>query len=427
MRKRLFWQIFGGFFLVTVISTGVITGLAWLNYNQLETDQAVRPVAEFAVEALDLGAGATAQRRQAGLDRARKLGLDMAVFNRDGTPISATRDGLPTPESKGFRPGFIRHDGQPGYLIDLPDGSWVSVVRLTPSFHPGKRFIVPLVIFLLVALAGCLLLARRITRRLESLEERVNAWGDGDLGARSPELGRDEIGRLALRFNAAADRVAELVAAHRNVVAHASHELRTPLARLRVALEMMAEAEAAEERERMLEGVERDIQELDALIEELLLRSKLEAKGYEGPTEPVALLELARAEIARLGLTEVAATGREVTVHGDQTLLRRALKNLLDNARKYGDGVIQVTVDTQGENATITVSDEGQGVPHEDRDRIFEPFYQRDPTTKGVGLGLALVRDIARHHGGDAVVEPNQPRGSRFVLTLPAHRRSESE
>jgi len=419
MRKRLFWQLFAGFFLVVVVSTVVIGGVAWLNYNRLETDGQVRPVAQFAVDTFHLGADADPEKRRKGLAQLKELGAAMALYTPDGALISASREGLPTPAEEGFEPGFFHFEGHPGYLIDLPDGRWVSAIRLNQGFRPAKGFFAPLLIFLLIALVGCILLARRITRRLEALESRVTAWGDGDLDARAPALGKDEIGRLALRFNAAADRVAELVSAHKSVVAHASHELRTPLARLRLAMEMMAEAERAEERESMLAGAEKDIEELDSLIEELLLRSKFEAKGYETPSESVDLLQLAREETARLGFSAVTVDGDEATIVGDRRLLARALKNLLDNARKYGGGAVRVFVRADKEGAALAVEDEGPGVPDADRERIFEPFFQREGGSKGVGLGLALVRDIARHHGGDAACEPNAPKGSRFVLRLP--------
>ncbi len=420
MRRRLFWQIFWGFSLVTVVSTAAIGVLAWLTYDRLETDEAVRPVADFIVETLRLDGAAFEASRAAGLKRAHELGLDLAIYSPEGEPILATREGLPTPHERGFEPGFIHHDARPGYIIDLPDGRWFAAVRRTPSLHPAKRFLVPLAIFLLVALAGCMLLARRITRRLEALERRVTNWGEGDLDARAPGLGVDEIGRLALRFNAAADRIAELIDAHKTVVAHASHELRTPLARLRLAMELMAEAETPAERAGMLAGAERDIEELDGLVEEFLLRSKIEARGRAAPDQVVELVALARAQVAHLGLAEVTVTGEPVTVTGDPRLLARALRNVLDNARKYGGDHVEVILTTDPSGVRIAVEDDGPGVPASDREHIFEPFVQRQGATGGVGLGLALVKEIARYHGGDARYEERSPVGSRFVVELPS-------
>jgi signal transduction histidine kinase len=200
------------------------------------------------------------------------------------------------------------------------------------------------------------------------------------------------VARLAESFNAAAARIEALVGAHKSLLANASHELRTPLARIRLALEL-----GKDRRE-----VERDIAELDALIDEVLLASRLEAVSSLD-IEDVDLLALAAEEAARY---DVEAQGTPVTVRGDARLLRRMIRNLLENARRYGAPPMEVHV----ENHQLRVCDAGPGVPPAERERIFEPFYSK----QGTGLGLALVRQIARRHCGEV-----RCLGNCFVVTLP--------
>jgi signal transduction histidine kinase len=220
----------------------------------------------------------------------------------------------------------------------------------------------------------------------------VEALGAGELSARVKVEGKDEVARLAESFNAAAARIEALVGAHKSLLANASHELRTPLARIRMALEL-----GKDKRE-----VERDIAELDTLIDEVLLASRLDAISSLEQIEDVDLLALAAEEAARY---DVEAQGTPVIVRGDARLLRRMIRNLLENARRHGSPPIEVQV----ENHQLRVCDAGAGVPAAERERIFEPFYSK----RGTGLGLALVRQIARRHGGEA-----RCLGNCFVVTL---------
>jgi signal transduction histidine kinase len=150
--------------------------------------------------------------------------------------------------------------------------------------------------------------------------------------------------------------------------------------------------------------VERDIAELDALIDEVLLASRLDAVHSLESTEDVDLLALAAEEAARY---ELEAQGEPFVIRGDPRLLRRMIRNLLENARRHGAPPVELRV-KRGE---IRLCDGGPGVPEAERERVFEPFYSK----QGVGLGLTLVRQIARRHGGEARCE-----GRCFYVTLPA-------
>jgi len=221
---------------------------------------------------------------------------------------------------------------------------------------------------------------------------------------------------LARSFNRAAERIQGLVEAQRRQLAFASHELRSPLARLRVALEMLKGDE------RVRSGAARDIAELDALIGELLEASRVQATGAGAHAEPVDLLGLVAEEAARSG---AEASGQPVVLRGDARLLRRLVKNLLENARRHGGGAqVEARVERLDAGARLRVSDRGPGVPEAERERIFEPFY-RPPgapeTGSSYGLGLALVRQIARAHGGDARCLGREGGGTVFEVDLSRH------
>jgi signal transduction histidine kinase len=234
------------------------------------------------------------------------------------------------------------------------------------------------------------------------------------LTARVKVEGKDEVARVAESFNRAAARIEELVKAHKMLLANASHELRTPLTRLRMGIELLKDkADPARKAE-----LEQDIAELDQLIDEILLSSRLDAMERLDRVEPVDLLALAAEEASRYESATVA--GEPVSVQGDARLLRRLIRNLLENASRHGAPPIDITVRQEEGAAILTVADRGPGVAHADRSRIFEPFFRRaGATTTGTGLGLALVRQIARRHGGDATIEAAEGGGTAFVLKLP--------
>ncbi len=251
-------------------------------------------------------------------------------------------------------------------------------------------------------------LVRRLAGRLERLQAGVEQLGAGDLAARVKIEGKDEVARLAESFNRAAARIEELVGSHKLLLANASHELRTPLSRIRLGVEFLKES--ADPRRRG--ELERDIAELDQLIDEILLSSRLDAVRGLDQREEVDLLALAAEEGARY--EQCSVTGEPVVVLGDRALLRRMTRNLIENAERHGAPPIEVEVGREGSHAAITVSDHGAGVAASERERVFSPFFriQGDHQSSGTGLGLTLVRQIARQHGGDAfwvgTTEPTQ-------------------
>jgi signal transduction histidine kinase len=224
------------------------------------------------------------------------------------------------------------------------------------------------------------------------------------------------VAQLAESFNHAAGRIEELVGAHKALLANASHELRTPLTRIRMAVELL-KADADPKRKLDLE---RDIAELDGLIEEILLASRLDAVAKREVDEEVDLLALASEECARY--EHAALAGQPVTVRGDPRLLRRMIRNLLENARRHGAPPVDVRVRDAGGAVELTVCDHGPGIPDAEREDVFRPFRRVGgmEASAGAGLGLALVRQIARRHGGEARYLGRVLSRSCFVVSLPS-------
>jgi signal transduction histidine kinase len=262
---------------------------------------------------------------------------------------------------------------------------------------------------------------RRLTKRLEALQAGVERWGQGDLSTRVQVEGKDEVAFLAERFNQAAERIEQLLGSHKALLANASHELRSPLARIRMSLELLGQDGPAAQREE----IGRSIRELDQLIDEILLASRLDRQGDAEPFEEVDLMGLAAEECARSGAQlqiEPADVGQGMLLQGSPRLLRRLLRNLLENAQRHGKGEVTASIERQGAQWVLRVRDHGPGVPPAERERIFEPFYRlsgRSEQSGGAGLGLALVKTIAERHGGSVACEEALGGGAMFVVHLP--------
>lgn len=323
----------------------------------------------------------------------------------------------------------LRSDGS---ARERPDGGPPSRMPLLPPWLRGAGLVTILLLLFAAVAIGAYPVVRRLTRRLEALKGGVERFGAGALDQRVDASGRDEVAAVAASFNQAAERIEALVRSHQSLLANASHELRSPLARLKMAVLMLEEAPEGAPRERLRSEIRTNIAELDALVEEVLLASRLDAQQANPVLTPVDLIAIAAEEAARVG-AELQATQTTLVVPGDERLLRRALRNLLENARCYGaDGNNgEITLDavrtsTQPPRAELRVCDRGPGVPAALRERIFEPFFRLPGHAEregGVGLGLALVKQIADRHRGQVRCEardPAQGGGSCFVLSLPA-------
>ena len=385
--------------VATVMVLIFMVGAAW----RLSRDPPQLPIREVLVhnQAGDvIGTAQTKANRQRGDD------LEFDIVTREGQTLNIL---LPRPK----RPPGANPWDRPNFGLTF--GWMLMVVGVAVA-------------------VGAYPIMRRLTLRLEALQRGVERWGAGDLSARVNTSGRDEIAFLAERFNHAAERIETLMESHKSLLANASHELRSPLARIRMSLELTPLERSSPQRME----ISRSITELDQLIDEILLASRLDAKQADAePFESLDLTGLAAEECARTNAelsAELTAdvgdsndtSAHSLTVQGSPRLLRRLIRNLLENARRYstGDVNLELAKLRVGSRtlAVITVNDRGPGVPAAQRERIFEPFYRLPGASErdgGVGLGLALVKSIAQRHGGTVRCEARPGGGASFIVELP--------
>ena len=399
-------------FLAIIGVFGIVVAIGWLAKTQdSERRDRFEAMGRLVAQSLpEDGAALTTALEQLADD----FHVEIALYRADRVLVASAGTPVPPPPAPGQdTSGWHRADGSPVLLFRLPAGRWLSA---HVPWRPRGYWIELLVTLVVIIAVGAYPLARRITHRLERLQARVDALGAGDLGARVDVEGWDEVAALAKSFNRAAARIESLVSAQRTMLASASHELRTPLARMRVAIELLAAAPRPELRER----IERDIIELDNLIDELLLASRLQTVHDLEAAEPVDLLALTAEEGTRVG---AVVSGDAVSIHGDRRLLRHLIRNLFENAHRHGAGTaIDATVGGGEAGVLLRVCDQGPGVRESERERIFQPFYRTAAMREkgaGVGLGLHLVKVIAERHGASVGYRPNEPAGSCFEIRFP--------
>jgi signal transduction histidine kinase len=414
MRHKLYLQ-----FYFTIIASLLIfvvaAGALWRFALDVFREETFEVASELAADALP-PPDAPQALQQAALERLReRLRADFALYSAEGQRTAAAGAPLPGIDALRDRPGWASRG--PIRMIPLADGRSL-IVRLPHRHYYRGLWLVFFLGSIAAAVAiGAYPVVRRITRRLERLKSGVEQLGEGDLSARVQVEGKDEVAMLAQSFNRASERMQELVQSHKMLLANCSHELRTPLARIRMGIELLKSSADPERRAEL----ERDIAELDKLIDEILLASRLDAVRKREVDEEVDLLALAAEEGAHYG---IPVAGKPVLLRGDPWLLRRMLRNLIENARRYSSEVRVTVSNTYDSRAELEVIDRGPGVPESEREKIFEPFYRlrnSSETSGGSGLGLALVRQIARRHGGDVECLSAGAEGSRFRVILPAY------
>jgi two-component system, OmpR family, sensor kinase len=351
---------------------------------------------------------------------------DLVLRNEAGEVIGSMNTRPVRVPGQGWEAPITLKDGQTVYL-QMPHRPRAPGQGPPPKPWRGLG-LWGMVLLLAAAVAlGAYPIVRRLTQRLENLQRGVQRWGEGDLSARVDESGHDEVAYLGQRFNQAATRVEQLLQSHKSLLANASHELRSPLTRIRMGLELMAQSKTPPSASLQTE-LARNIEELDALIDEILTASRLDAAQADwGPLQSVDLTGLVAEECARIDAPfDAQASGAgSIMVQGNAKLLRRLVRNLLENARRYSPQDVSVTLAPHPQDtrrAVLSVHDRGPGVADSERERIFEPFYRAKSASEhqgGVGLGLALVKSIAQRHGGHARCEARAGGGASFVVELP--------
>ncbi len=359
-----------------------------------------------------------------------ELGVDVAVISADGAVVASAGQPIALDSVTLLKarrgPGWLGW-GIVGAPVRGTTGAVVIARLPIPARTAALRAALLLLGTLAVSLALVYPLSRSITRPIEKLSAAVQSYGRGDFSQRSG-LGdlKDEVGQLARSFDEMADRIETARRAERELLANVSHELRTPLARMKVALELIVPPDDAVKKRLAVVGEEVD--ELDRLIADVLTATRLDLAAL--PLHKVRLKAADLVDKARLralalqpALPVEARVEPGLEMVADEALLSRALDNLLDNARKYGNGSpVEVEARREGADVLLSVRDHGPGIPAEEIDRVFDPFFRGDSArghAGGFGLGLALARKVAEAHGGGATAANVEGGGARIQLRVP--------
>ncbi len=280
---------------------------------------------------------------------------------------------------------------------------------------------------LLTALISWWVVGRSL-RPVEAIRREVAEISTVSTGLRVPlPKGDDEIVRLASTMNAMLDRLETATIRQRQFVADASHELRSPLASIVAQVELAQRRPERTDYDAMVRIVADESGRLDRLVDDLLMLAKSDERAIVLDRKEVDLDDLMLAEAERLRsvgrVSVVTVKVGPARVSGDRELLRRALRNLVDNAERYATSTVTFEVRQGATNAEVVIADDGPGVPEALRATLFDRFSRADSSrvrgTGGTGLGLAIVAQIATLHAG-VIALGDSSSGARFVLTLPA-------
>jgi len=265
-------------------------------------------------------------------------------------------------------------------------------------------------------------------RPLRWLKDSVEKVSAGDFSTRVPVVRMDEVGQVARAFNQMTGRVEQMLNDHDRLMADVSHELRSPLARIKLALEMLPEGDKRDQ-------IATDIREMEALTSTLLERERIKNRTGRPDHTAFDLVSMVRTIIdgfaGRVPDVVLVESPEVLTVQADEALLKVLLQNLVDNAVKFSlddSGPVEVRLTCGEDFVTLSIDDDGRGIPEDMAERVLEPFVKLDPSRghrSGYGLGLNLCQRIAHAHNGTIEIQPRTPRGTSVTVELPLEMGSE--
>jgi two-component system sensor histidine kinase RstB len=375
-------------------------------------------------------------QRLAELKEARGFGYPLELLTRDSASLD---DDQRRRLDEGDTVMALVNGGEAIRVFAAIAGTpWIMSLGPLRQLNPYPPELLILIGVLGLSLIGLTvyLLVRQLERRLRGVERAATRIATGQLEARVPDAGTDSVGRLAKAFNGMASHLQRLLAVQREMVSAVAHELRTPVARLRFGLEMAGSAQTPEARHRYLEDMDGDIDDLDRLVDEMLVYTRLERGSPELTFQSVdlsALVDQVIGELAPLrpavlverGPCKPASDGSSV-VDAEPHYMRRALSNLISNAMRHAETRVEVSFVIDADRAKLVVDDDGPGVPEEAWEKVFAPFLRLDDSrtraSGGHGLGLSIVRRITYWHGGRSQIGHSELGGARFTLVWPRKR-----
>ena len=325
---------------------------------------------------------------------------------------------------------IVALDSEYTFIQRIPRSHYVLAVGPVPYLfflHETRLLNMGLMALIAISLAFPVFIwMRPHWQEMLRLESAAQRFGEGHLEERIHFDSASSFERLGIAFNQMADNINALIASKKQLIDGIAHELRTPLVRLRYRLEMSDNLSEAEHT-----ALNRDIGQLEGLIEELLTYARLDRPQTElqltTPDLPAwfsSYLDDARSMNPQHSLLLDCQAGDGYGAL-DMRLMERVLDNLVNNALRYSEGTIKVTLQRQGSLASMTVEDDGPGIAPSERERIFEPFVRLDPSrdraTGGCGLGLAIVHSIAQAFGGSVSCGESDLGGAKFTFQWPVY------
>jgi signal transduction histidine kinase len=367
------------------------------------------------------------------LDRARKIAGDTGMvihYDADQTRWSTGSDQTMMPLDRyriwyhsdhlqaGSRHGnhFVRRA--------TDDGTYTFILPFDPAVEKRIKILgLGLLVFISLVLAGALLAMRHIMRPLRWLQHGVERVGAGDLDSRVPTRGANELHSLARAFNDMTGRLKTLIQTKDRLLVDVSHELRSPITRMRLAATFLPDGDAKR-------SIVEDLREMETMVTAILDAARTQNAQFQMKKETTDLVRIIGELVDTMAVTPPGIVfdppEQPILLTVDPRQMRTAIKNVIENGQKYAAAQsepVAVSVRKDSGQVTITVSDRGIGIPEEERERIFEPFYRVDKSrtreTGGFGLGLSICKNIVKAHGGRIQIDSPPTEGTTVRIVLP--------